>query len=97
MIGLIGCDPFVIVKMETEFLREMLWPGVVDIGSRIDNVGSSSVRLEQALFQSGRCISTARSVVALAHWMADAGTMVSAISSRPAATPAGNASSGRPK
>lgn len=47
------CDPrrvpiprntlFVIAKLMLEFLAEMHWPGTVDIGTRVERVGRSSV------------------------------------------------------
>ncbi|MGD8397669.1 MAG: thioesterase family protein [Anaerolineae bacterium] len=57
-----GCA-FVIVSLQVDFLAEIIWPGNVDIGSRLAKIGRSSVTIEQGLFQDGRCAATARSVV----------------------------------
>jgi acyl-CoA thioester hydrolase len=69
------CDPkrvpiphntqFVIAKLVLEFRGEMHWPGTVDIGTRVERIGRSSITLAQALFRDGRCVATAESVVAL--------------------------------
>lgn len=45
---------FVIARLELDFRAELLWPGEVEIGSRIASIGRSSIRLEQAIFQGGR-------------------------------------------
>ena len=52
------CDPkrvpiprntqFVIAKLVLEFRAEMHWPGTVEIGTRVERVGRSSVSLTQA-------------------------------------------------
>jgi acyl-CoA thioester hydrolase len=69
------CDPrrvpiprntlFVIAKLVLEFRAEMHWPGTVEIGTRVERVGRSSVTLTQALFVQEACVAIAESVVAL--------------------------------
>ena len=69
------CDPrhvplptnthFVIAKLILEFLREMHWPGVVEVGTRVERIGRSSATLVQALFVAQRCVARAQSVVVL--------------------------------
>jgi acyl-CoA thioester hydrolase len=69
------CDPkrvpiprntlFVIAKLVLEFRSEMHWPGTVEIGTRVERVGRSSVTLAQGLFMDQRCVAIAESVVAL--------------------------------
>jgi acyl-CoA thioester hydrolase len=69
------CDPrrvpiprntqFVIAKLVLEFRAEMHWPGTVEIGTRVERVGRSSVALAQALFVNEACVAIADSVVAL--------------------------------
>jgi acyl-CoA thioester hydrolase len=71
------CDPkrvpiplntqFVIAKLVLEFRAEMHWPGFVEIGTRIERVGRSSVTLAQGLFVNDCCVATAQSIVALMH------------------------------
>jgi acyl-CoA thioester hydrolase len=69
------CDPkrvplprntqFVIAKLVLEFRAEMHWPGTVEVGTRVERVGRSSVTLAQGLFMDERCVAIAESVVAL--------------------------------
>jgi acyl-CoA thioester hydrolase len=56
---------FVLARLEVDFRAELRWPGEVEIASRVAAIGRSSVRLEQAVFQSGRCAATAVSVIVL--------------------------------
>jgi acyl-CoA thioester hydrolase len=49
-----GLD-LVMAHLELDFLHELLWPGNVDIGTRLIRVGTSSLAFRQALFQNGRC------------------------------------------
>jgi len=68
-----ACDParplaregasFVLARLVVDFRAELTWPGQVDIGTGVESVGSSSIRLRQALFQAGRCVATAESVI----------------------------------
>jgi len=57
-----GCE-FVIASLQLDFLGEVLWPGQVDIGTRVVRVGRSSVHLEQVLFQDGRVTARAQTVM----------------------------------
>ena len=57
-----GCA-FVIAKLVLAFRSEINWPGVVQIGTRVARIGRSSISLEQALFQDGRCVATAETVI----------------------------------
>jgi acyl-CoA thioesterase FadM/GNAT superfamily N-acetyltransferase len=57
-----GCS-FVIARLELDFIGEMMWPGRVDIGTRLHSIGRSSLRLEQALFQDSRPAAFSQSVV----------------------------------
>ncbi len=56
---------FVIARLAVDFLGEIRWPGVVDIGTRVVKIGRSSVALEQGLFQNGACVARAESVIVL--------------------------------
>src|SRR5699024_4720235 len=53
---------FVIAKVTIEHLQEVHWPGTVEIGTRIQRVGNSSLVLEQAIFNNGNLCSTNESV-----------------------------------
>jgi YbgC/YbaW family acyl-CoA thioester hydrolase len=57
-----GCN-FVIARLELDFVSEILWPGRVDIGTRLKSIGKSSMRVEQALFQDERLVARSESVV----------------------------------
>lgn len=57
-----GCD-FVIASLHLDFVGEVRWPGQVDIGTRVVKIGRSSFTLEQGLFQRGRCVATATTVI----------------------------------
>jgi len=57
-----GCS-FVIARLELDYIAEILWPGRVDIGTRVKSIGRSSLRLEQALFQNDRLVGWAECVV----------------------------------
>jgi acyl-CoA thioester hydrolase len=69
------CDPrrvpvpsntqFVVARLLLEFRAEMHWPSIVEVGTRIDRIGRSSVTLGQALFISDDCVATCHSVVVL--------------------------------
>lgn len=56
---------FVIVRLELDFRAEILWPGQVDIGTRVSSLGRSSVGITQGLFQNGQCVATAETVLVL--------------------------------
>ncbi len=57
-----GCS-FVIASLHLDFRGEINWPGRVDVGTRVAAVGRSSITMEQALFQDGRCAATATTVI----------------------------------
>jgi acyl-CoA thioester hydrolase len=69
------CDPrrvpipsdtqFVVARLVLEFRAEMHWPGIVEIGTRIDRIGRSSVMLSQALFVGDASVATSESLVVL--------------------------------
>ena len=54
---------FVIASLHLDFLAELRWPGRVDIGTGILNIGNSSLKLLQNLFQDGRCAASAETVI----------------------------------
>jgi acyl-CoA thioester hydrolase len=55
----------VIVRLVIDFKAELNWPGEVMIGTRVAGIGRSSVKIEQALFQNGKCAATAENVIVL--------------------------------
>ncbi|MGY3255969.1 acyl-CoA thioesterase [Pseudomonas chlororaphis] len=54
---------FVIARLELDLRAELRWPGTVQIGTRVATLGKSSMTLEQALFQDGRCAALASTVI----------------------------------
>lgn len=54
---------FVLAKLDIDYLAEILWPGMVEIGTRVTRVGRSSVAMQQAVFQVGRLCASAETVV----------------------------------
>ena len=49
--------------LNLDFLAEINWPGRVDIGTRLDAIGRSSLTVGQAVFQNGRCVAAGRTVI----------------------------------
>ena len=58
---------FVIANLNLNLHSEITWPGKLDIGTGVLKVGNSSVQLFQALFQSGRKVATAETVIVQMH------------------------------
>lgn len=56
---------FVIARLLVDFRAELVWPGEVQIGTRIAAIGRSSLTLEQGIFQSGRCAARGETVIVL--------------------------------
>lgn len=54
---------FVLARLEVQLIGEILWPGQVDIGSGVLNIGNSSITLYQQLFQNGTCVAKAETVI----------------------------------
>ncbi len=54
---------FVIARLELDFLSEVHWPGSVDIGTAVLEVGRSSFKLFQKVFQHGRPVAQAVTVI----------------------------------
>lgn len=54
---------FVIASLHLDFIREMTWPGRVDIGTGVLHIGKSSMRLAQGLFQKDQLVAYAESVI----------------------------------
>ena len=54
---------FVIASLQLNFLREIHWPGQVDIGTGISKVGNTSIRLVQHIYQNEQCVATSESVI----------------------------------
>ncbi len=54
---------YVVAKLDIQLLGEVLWPGKVDIGTAVLKVGNSSINLFQQLYQNGKCVAKADTVI----------------------------------
>lgn len=54
---------FVIAHLNLDFLAEITWPGQIDIGTKVTRIGRSSIDMEQAVYQNGRCAATAKTTI----------------------------------
>lgn len=54
---------FVIARLELDFLSEVNWPGEVEIGTAVQDVGRSSFKLIQKVFQNGKAVAKAVTVI----------------------------------
>ncbi|MEL6634946.1 MAG: thioesterase family protein [Bacteroidota bacterium] len=54
---------FVIASLELMFENEIHWPGKVDIGTGIVSIGRSSMKLYQRIFQEGKAVGQAQTVI----------------------------------
>lgn len=55
----------VLARLDISFLRELHWPGTVEIGTGIAEIGRSSFTFLQAIFSNGQCASTARATMVM--------------------------------
>lgn len=56
---------FVLARLLLEYRAEVHWPGEVHIGSRVLEVGRSSVKLEQVIFQNGLRVANGETVIVM--------------------------------
>src|SRR5262245_1856283 len=59
-----GCTT-VLARIEIDFLKELRWPGTVEIGTAIAEIRRSSYVFTQAIFHEGVCAARARSTMVL--------------------------------
>jgi acyl-CoA thioester hydrolase len=59
-----GCTT-VLARIEIDFLKELRWPGTVEVGTAIAEIGRSSYVFAQAVFHDGACAARARSTMVL--------------------------------
>ena len=55
----------VIVRLEIDYLRELRWPGTVEICTGVARIGRTSLVLDQAVFSEGACAAVAKAVMVL--------------------------------
>ncbi len=58
-----GAYAYVIARLEVDYRAELVWPGLVHVGTGVKSIGKSSMVLEQALYQDEKCVATAQSVM----------------------------------
>jgi len=46
---------YVMVRMEVDYLKELRWPGTIEIGTGVVEFGRSSFKTVQAIFRDGVC------------------------------------------
>ena len=56
-IGLPGVT-FVVVRMEVNYMKELHWPGTVEVGTGVAEFGRTSFKVAQAIFRDGACVAT---------------------------------------
>jgi acyl-CoA thioester hydrolase len=61
-IGVPGAT-FVMVRMEVNYLRELHWPGTIEVGTGLAEFGRSSFSVEQAIFRDGACAASGRATL----------------------------------
>ncbi len=54
---------YVIAKLTLDYLAEMHYPGVAEVGSKILSLGRTSFKVGQAIFSNGACNATAESII----------------------------------
>jgi acyl-CoA thioester hydrolase len=57
-----GCS-FVIASATVDYLLEIKWPGIVEIGTSITKVGRSSITIIQSLYQNGVVVGISENVL----------------------------------
>ena len=56
-IGVPGAT-FVLVRMEVNYMKELHWPGTIEVGTGVAEFGRSSFKVAQAIFRDGVCAAT---------------------------------------
>ena len=55
----------VLARIEIDYLRELHWPGTVEVGTGVAGYGRSSYVFVQAVYSAGLCAAFARSTLVL--------------------------------
>jgi acyl-CoA thioester hydrolase len=55
----------VLARLDINFLRELHWPGTVEIGTGVAEIGGSSFTFLQAIFHEGECAATGRATMVM--------------------------------
>ncbi len=63
-IGVPGAT-FVLARTEIDFLRELNWPGSIEVGTAVAAFGRTSFTVDQAIFRDGVCAAAGRATLVL--------------------------------
>jgi acyl-CoA thioester hydrolase len=55
----------VLARLDIDFLKELHWPGAVEIGTGVAEIGRSSFTFLQAIFHAGVCAATGRATMVM--------------------------------
>jgi acyl-CoA thioester hydrolase len=55
----------VLARLDINFLKEMHYPGTVEIGTGVAEIGRSSFTFLQAIFHEGKCAATGRATMVM--------------------------------
>ena len=61
-IGVPGIT-YVMVRMEVDYMKELHWPGGIEIGTGVAEFGRSSFKAAQAIFRDGVCAAMGRATL----------------------------------
>ena len=61
-IGVPGLT-YVMVRMEVDYVKELHWPGSIDVGTGVAEFGRSSFKVSQAIFRDGVCAAIGKSTL----------------------------------
>ena len=61
-IGVPGAT-FVMVRMEVDYLKELHWPGAIEVGTGVAEFGRSSFSVAQAIFRDEVCAASGRATL----------------------------------
>ena len=61
-IGVPGVT-FVLVRMEVDYMKELRWPGNLEVGTGVAEFGRSSFKVSQAIFRDGVCAAIGRATL----------------------------------
>jgi len=59
----------VLARLDISFLKELHWPGTVQIGTGVAQIGRSSFTFLQAIFHEGECAATGRATMVMIDGM----------------------------
>jgi acyl-CoA thioester hydrolase len=54
---------YVMVRMEVDYVKELHWPGTIEIGTGVAEFGRSSFKAAQAIFRDGACCAMGRATL----------------------------------